>query len=231
MTPTDVRRLVPLLLSGLLTSGDLSAAVDLFDSLSGDWRSHWREEKLFTRATTYGVETDTTEGHALHATSQAAHAALVRRLQISTPTSATLGWRWKVASAINANDRERTRAGDDFAARVCVVFETSLWPLRTRSIHYVWSATQPVGTVYPSPYSANVGMVVLRSGNADAGVWQFEQRDVLADYRRCFGKTASVISAVAVLVDTDNTGQSAEAWFARLSLDSVPRWSDPTPAP
>ena len=103
-----------------------------------------------------------------------------------------------------------------------MVFETSVWPLRTRAINYVWAAHEAVGAVFPSPYTRNVGMVVLRSGDAEAGVWQQERRDVLADYRDFFGEPTTCITAVAVLVDTDNTGKSAEAWFADLSLASSP---------
>lgn len=115
---------------------------------------------------------------------------------------------------------EHERRGDDFAARVMVVFETSPLPLRTRAINYVWAAHEPVGAVFPNPYSSNVAMLVLRSGNAHAREWQIESRDVIEDYRRFFGKSPDRISAVAVLVDTDNTDRVAEAWFAELMLYS-----------
>jgi Protein of unknown function (DUF3047) len=101
------------------------------------------------------------------------------------------------------------------------VFETSVLPRQTRAINYVWSSHQPVGAVYPSPYTGNVAMIVLRSGAAEAGAWQGESRDVLADYRAFFGGPPRELSAVAVLVDTDNTGLSAEAWFADLRLDAA----------
>jgi hypothetical protein len=224
-------RLWSLIISGFVTAGGLSAAPDLFDGFSGDWRQAWRVEKLFAKATTYAVERDPEMGPVLHARSDTAHAALVRKVPIATPTRARLAWSWKVAEVLKPVAPERTREGDDYCARVFVIFETSLWPLRTRAINYVWSAREPVGSIYPSPYTANVGMVVLRSGNADAGVWQHESRDVLADYRTFFGEAATGISAVAVLVDTDNTRQSTEAWFARLSLDPAPRWANTDPAP
>jgi len=113
-----------------------------------------------------------------------------------------------------------------FTARVFVVFETSAIPLRTRAINYVWAAHEPVGAMFPSPYTKNVAMIVVRSGPADAGRWLGESRDVLADYRRFFGRAPTQISAVAVLVDTDNTGRAAEAWFADLVLATTPPLSD-----
>lgn len=218
---------VPLLCS-LVTAG-ASAAPDLFDGFGGDWRKQWQEKKFFTKPTIYAVTVDEDGQAILHASRSAAHAALVRRVKVSSPTRATLRWHWKVKSPLTGNHRERTRAGDDYAARVCVIFETSPWPLRTRAINYVWAAGQPAVTDFPSPYSSNVRMFVVRSGTAAAGVWCAESRDVLADYQKSFGEPATRISAVAILVDTDNTGLSAEAWFAQLTLETTPALKAETP--
>lgn len=194
-----------------------AATLDLFDGLMTGWRAHWREERLFAHPTDYTIVTDE-DRPALHATSHCANAALLRALDGPLPAAATLRWRWKIAAPLAANHRERQRAGDDYAARVFVVFEPSWWPLRTRAIDYVWAAHEPVGATFPSPYSSNVGMIVLRSGSTEAGAWQDEQRDILADYARFFGRPPTQLTAVAVLVDTDNTGLAAEAWFADLAL-------------
>lgn len=216
-----LRLVTATLLCSLVAPRGAAAATDLFDGLAGEWRAHWREEKFFTKPTLYRVVTDEDGQTVLHASSSAAHAGLVREVRVPSPTRAMLGWRWKIQHSLKSNTRERTRGGDDYAARVIVVFETSLFPFGTRAINYVWAAGEPVGAVYPSPYSRNVGMVVLRSGDADAGQWREERRDVLADYRRYFGETAARITAVAVLVDTDNTGAQADAWFSNLSLTST----------
>lgn len=195
------------------------AAVDLFDGFAPGWREHWHEQRLFARPTRYVVEMDGGRP-VLHADSRAANSGLLRRLTGPVPTAATLSWRWKVAAPLAANRRERERAGDDYAARVFVVFERSWLPLRTRAIDYVWAAGEPAGAIFPSPYAKNVGMIVLRSGAAEAGKWQAERRDVLADYARYFGEPPTELTAVAVLVDTDNTGLAAEAWFADLVLET-----------
>lgn len=214
-----MRRILTLSLLCLLGVSRAQAADDLFDQFTAGWRRHWHERSYFTRPTLYTVVMDENGQPVLHARSSSAHAGLARSVDLGTPPRTFLGWRWKVRSALPCPHPERTRAGDDFAARVCVVFETSLWPLQTRAINYVWASREPVGAVYPNPYSGNVGMFVLRSGDADAGQWQVERRDVLADYRRFFGRAATRISAVAVLVDTDNTGGEAEAWFASLAFE------------
>lgn len=193
----------------------------LFDDFSPDWRAQWREQSLFAKPTRYEVVSD--KGKlVLHAVSQSANAGLVREVVRATPAEAQLRWRWKVRASLTSNAHERERAGDDYAARVFVVFETSVNPLRTRAINYVWAATEKTGAVFASPYTKSVGIVVLRSGDAEAGLWRDESRDVLADYRAFFGEPPTKISAVAVLVDTDNTQREAEAWFADLILETRP---------
>lgn len=212
---------------GFILLGTRGEAVDLFDGFADGWRAHWREEKFFTKATRYEVVAE--EGRrVLHGVSQSAHAGLVRAIAVKSPARAHLNWRWKVLAPLTGNTRERERAGDDYTARVFVVFETSAFPLRTRAINYVWAAHEPVGAMFPSPYTKNVAMIVVRSGPVDAGRWVGESRDVLADYTRFFGTAPTEINAVAVLVDTDNTGRAAEAWFADLVLTATP---SPSPAP
>jgi len=213
-------RLAAVMLATVLGSPAVMGA-DLFEGFAPGWREHWQEKSLFTRPTIYRAVTDG-DRLVLHASSQQAHAGLLRQIDIPAPESARLRWSWKVRQALDAAADERSRAGDDFTARVFVVFETSFIPLRTRAINYVWASREPVGAIFPSPYTANVAMFVVRSGNVDAGRWCDESRDVLADYRKFFGRSPEKISAVAVLVDTDNTGREAEAWFAGLSLETVP---------
>lgn len=210
----------------LCTGAEPAPPRDLFDGFSPGWQGAWRTENLFARPTRYEVVTQ--DGRSsLHATSESANAGLVRKFTVSQPTVAQLSWRWKIRAPLTGNRQERRRSGDDYAARVCVVFESSLLPLLTKSIHYVWSAHEPVGSIFPSPYSANVGMIVQRSGIREAGQWVAEQRDVRADYEAYFGEPPSQISAVAVVVDTDNTGLQAEAWLADLRLATSPPSHNP----
>jgi hypothetical protein len=196
-----------------------SAAPDLFDGFTAGWRDRWAEKRLFSTPTQYDVTQD--EGQSvLHASSRASNSGLVRRVSIEAPATARLTWRWKIDQALTENRQERSRAGDDFAARVIVIFEESIVPFKTRSLNYVWAAHEPAQALYGSPYSKNVGMCVLRSGNLAAGKWIAESRDLVADYRAYFGEDPPRISGVAVLVDTDNTGLKADAWFAGLTIES-----------
>jgi hypothetical protein len=59
-------------------------------------------------------------------------------------------------------------------------------------------------------------MIAVRSGAAAVGQWVHESRNVGDDYRRIFGDDPGDVTAVALMTDTDNTGQAAEAWFGDI---------------
>ncbi len=81
-------------------------------------------------------------------------------------------------------------------------------------------AHELVGAVYGSPYARGVATIVVESGDQRANEWVAEGRDFVADYRNAFGGTPKTITAVAIMVDTDNTGLSATTWFEGIDLVS-----------
>ncbi len=147
-----------------------------------------------------------------------------------------LRWRWKIAAPLRAADLS-TRAGDDYAARVYVLFDypRSRLPLAARArlrllellhgrrlptaaLNYVWDNRQPIGTLRPNAYTERVRMMVVESGGARAGLWVEELRDLRADFRRAFGEEAPAVIGIAIATDTDNTGETARAWYGDIRL-------------
>jgi hypothetical protein len=43
-----------------------------------------------------------------------------------------------------------------------------------------------------------------------------EKRDIRADFRQLFGEEIDRIDAVTLMTDTDNSGQSAMAWYGDI---------------
>ncbi len=148
-----------------------------------------------------------------------------------------LRWRWKVAAPLRTADLA-TRAGDDYVARVYVLFDypRARLPMATRArlrllellhgqrlpaaaLNYVWDNRHPVGTLRANAYSERVRMFVVESGAARAGRWVEEARDLRADFRQAFGEEAPPVIGIAIATDTDNTGETARAWFGDLRLD------------
>lgn len=174
---------------------------------------------------------------AIEAHADASMALFARPLEIDLSDLSRLPmlcWRWRVDAPLKTADA-RTRAGDDFAARLYLSFtladEHLGWGTRLQlrlarsrwgeqvpdaALSYVWDNRLPVDSVLANAYTARTQMWVLRSGSQSAGAWVTERRDVVADFARAFGHPPQRLHALALASDTDNTGESAHAGFADL---------------
>jgi hypothetical protein len=151
------------------------------------------------------------------ATSVDSASALWLPMETDLSENVWLNWKWKVTRGLS-HAGEREKPGDDYAARVFVSFDPDPFSKDSRAICYVWASEEPVGSLYPSPYSSNVVTIVLKNGDDHFGVWSSEKRNLSEDYRRAFGTSPQQLHALAVMVDTDNTGSRATAWFSDFAL-------------
>ena len=192
------------------------APFEVLGNFQPGWDSAWNTEQLGGRETRYRVVRDEDEW-VLRVDSDAAATALFRRLElpggITQVSWRRISWRWKVDHSLTGERDETQRDGDDYAARLFVIFGDGELNLDTHALCYVWAAGKPVGSSYRSPYVAGVQTVVLQSGNERAGEWVREARDFVADYRRAFGEDPAAVAAIALMVDTDDTGGRATAWY------------------
>jgi hypothetical protein len=195
------------------------------------------------RHTRYSVVRDG-DRYVLRAESEAAASALYHPLDLDPRTSPVLAWRWKVQNVVERGDARR-KEGDDYAARVYVAFRhdpasASLverarlgayrllygrYPPR-HVLNYIWDSRLPPGTILPNAYTDRARMIVVQSGAAGVGRWIGETRNVLEDYRQAFGGDPPPIEGVAVMTDTDDTGDRAVAWYDTLVFGGGAR---PTP--
>lgn len=186
--------------------------VDIARFSQGDL-SGW-QKKAFVGETRYALENS--DGQlALRADSSAAASGRYREVSVDLDKTPILNWRWKIGNILTGND-ERTRAGDDYPARVYVVFSGGVMFWRTRAINYVWSNKQQVGSSWPNAFTKNARMIAIESGSDRIGQWISERRDVRADYRRAFYEEPGQADAVAIMTDTDNTGGMATAWYGDI---------------
>jgi Protein of unknown function (DUF3047) len=176
----------------------------------------------------------------LRARADASTAGIIRDLRVDPSALPLLTWAWKATRLPEKGDL-RTKAGDDFAARLYVTFDLPLAKLPfgerfgvrvARAIYgrdvpsaalcYVWATRAAVGTIAPNAYTGRVQMIVVESGPAQLGRWRACERDVAADYRRAFGSAPPAVNGVVVSTDTDNTGERAETYYGDIAFKARP---------
>ncbi len=141
-----------------------------------------------------------------------------------------LSWRWRVDRGLELAD-EQTQGGDDFAARVYVLFAldpartSALQRLRGRlakliygedlpgsALNFVWTSRLAAGSQWDNPFEASAKMIALAQG-AHAG-WRTETVDLAARYREHLGAAIPPLLGLAIMSDSDNSCQRTEARFA-----------------
>jgi hypothetical protein len=152
----------------------------------------------------------------VHAESSDSASGYFHKVQLSAREYPQISWSWKISRTIAAENPQQ-KSGDDFAARVYVVFPGRFY-WQKRAITYVWSDKLPVGTVMANSYTDRVAIIAVESGNSFAGSWRQESRNYVADYRAYFHEDPDDPEAIAFMTDTDNTGSQAEAWYGDISF-------------
>ena len=170
------------------------------------------------------------------AVSDGSASGLKRKITIDPKEYPIVQWRWKVANILKkANIYEKQ--GDDYPARIYITFKDDSANLgffeKTKykiarmlygeylpqaAINYVWASSAPVGLVMANSYTDRVMMMVVESGAKNLNRWINEERDIYADYRNTFRKEPPMISGVAIMTDTDNTGESATAYYGDIQF-------------
>lgn len=198
---------VVLLLAFLLLVSSANAEsirLDFSGGLTG-----W-EEKVFDGRVDYQLVNE--DGRqVLQADSRGNASAMIYRLNIDPQQYPTLRWRWKIDHILEKG-HAGLKEGDDYPARIYIVFDAWL-PIYTRSINYIWASSVELDTVTANPYYKRSIMLAVESGAEKAGEWVVEERSLVVDYQRVFGRNAPRIKAVAVMTDGDNTGENVRAWF------------------
>ena len=211
-------RLLLILLVMVFPGGSHAApAAIVVDDFEHGLAAAWRA-KSFKGETVYRIVAED-GNHVLQAESRGTASGLVCKVDVDPRDYPLLSWRWKVAGTIPAGD-ERSRGGDDYAARVYVIFPHWFFP-KTRTLNYIWANHLPQGELLANAYTANAMMIAVESGPQLAGQWLAERRDIVADYRQAFGEDPPRIGAIAVMTDTDNTGAMATAWYDDLVLSTA----------
>ena len=168
------------------------------------------------------------------AVAEVSASGLTREIKIDSKEYPIIQWRWKVSNILKKGDVHK-KEGDDYPARIYITFEytpgkvsffekTKYEAIRLlygeypplAAINYIWESKAPVGTMVPNPYTDRVMMFVVESGAAKLDQWVSEERNVYEDYKKAFKEEPPMISGVAIMTDTDNTGESTTAYYGDI---------------
>ncbi len=164
---------------------------------------------------------------------------------------ARLQWHWRLDQPLSGGRSAPdilTKAGDDAALKVCVMFDHALdrvpflertvlriarsvsaEALPAATVCYAWDSTHPALTQGANPYTKRVRFISLQGTGAPLARWMAESRDVAQDFATLFadelpaGAAAPRITRVLLGADSDSTASTSKGWVADL------RWTDITP--
>lgn len=170
------------------------------------------------------------------ASTEGSASGLIARIRVDPGEQLMLRWRWKISSVYENGDA-RSKDGDDYPARLYVAFEFEAdkagfferakrkaaalvfgEELPGNALNYIWANRLEKGALVANPYTDTTMMLAVESGNEKAGQWVTAERDIVADYRKAFGTEPPPVVGVAIMSDSDNTGESAKAWYGDVTL-------------
>ena len=201
--------------------------------LPDGWR-RWTLSK-FKKPTHYKL-VDYNGRTVVKAQADASASGLLHKLNIDPREFPVLAWQWKTTALIKTADN-RTKHREDSPVRVVVTFagDINKLPLDERlfadnirlltkqempyaTLMYIWENRASVNTLLPNLHTSRIKMIVAESGAGKVGAWHDVARNVYDDYRRAFGEEPGRITAVAVMTDTDNTGESVLAYYGDITF-------------
>ncbi|MFO7750225.1 MAG: DUF3047 domain-containing protein [Desulfobacteraceae bacterium] len=211
------------LLCSLAGAGEVNLFREEFNDLE-----NWRELtfKKIERASTYAAEKGI-----LIAESDASASGLIYGKSFDVYAHPMAAWRWKVNNVYMTGNAEK-KSGDDYPLRVYIVFqynpETAGFAKSIKykavrllygkyppdsSLNYVWANRKQKKRIMTSPYTDQSRMVLLQAGEEKIGRWVEEEVNILEDYRAAFGKNPPARASVAIMNDSDNTGEGSRSYL------------------
>lgn len=233
--------------AALRSAGSSSAEADVDEATvpvalpkAAVWAGHrWTEQGIPGKRSTQYQVAELDGRPCLHARSEASASMLRRKLTVDPTQLGKVSFSWRVPALIADADLTQ-RDGEDSPVRVVLAFDGNHdeLDLRTRTMFdlgemltgerppyatlmYVWENRRPAESVILNPRTDRIRKIVVESGADHLGRWLNYERDLVADYRRAFGKDPGRLIGVAIMTDSDNTDSRAEAWYGDITLKSA----------
>lgn len=238
ITKANVKRLIKLLLAlaiGVLTAVSMylvyfafvekkpldkfgrKEITTCFSFSSADDLKKWDEKSFVQNKTNYRVMNYGTR-ECVKAVSENSASTLFLKKRLVSDKNPFVSWEWKVEKFPSFKRKEALdkKTEFDFSAQVYVVFFSRFF-LKAKAIQYVWAKEASRGTVVTSPYTKNVKILVLESGESDG--WKKEERDINKDFKALFASEEEKdVMGIAFMTDSDSTGSDAVAYYDEITI-------------
>jgi hypothetical protein len=145
-------------------------------------------------------------------------------------------WRWKVENVYKRGDAKR-KGGDDYSIRIYIIFRYDpekaglLEKIKFRAakalygeypphstLNYIWASKRYEEDVLTNTYAAKAKMILLQKGEENVGKWTDHDVNIIADYERAFGERPPRIARIAIMNDSDNTGEKAVSYIDYIEI-------------
>lgn len=202
-----------------------------------DTHGNWEHYSLFddVQPTKYTFEKKGRETY-LKAESKASSSALLCKIPFDVYAYPNIRWRWKVDNVYERENLE-TKAGNDAPARVCILFEYDpqkaglfqriRYSLAKKKIGeyppdsglcYAWASRAYKKRAFRDPKWKIVQTVILEHGAERVGTWREATVNAMEDYQRAFRKSPPARARIAIMNDSNNTGEASISYFTSLEV-------------
>lgn len=172
----------------------------------------------------------------LKAESNASASAIIYKKEFNVYEYPKIRWTWKIDNVYKKGN-VKEKSGDDYPIRVYVLFkydpEKASFGKRIKyglakiiygeypphsSLNYIWANKKDEKGIITNPYASEVKMIILQAGSEKAGKWHEEDINILEDYRKAFGTDPPPVAGIAIMNDSDNTGESSVSFIDYIEV-------------
>ena len=193
---------------------------------------HFPKIKEHTR---YSIESDD-DGKYLKAESSSSASGIVFNKEFNVFEYPKVRWRWKVSNTYEKGDAGK-KSGDDYPVRVYIMFkydhETASFGNKIKyglaktlygkypphsSLNYIWANRSHNENIITNTYASEAKMVILQTGDNNAGRWIEQEINIIQDYHKAFREDPPSSGSLAIMNDSDNTGEKAVSYIDYIEV-------------
>ncbi len=176
------------------------------------------------------------DGDILKTESRASASALIYKTQFNVYDYPMLEWRWKVENIYLKGDAKK-KSGDDYPIRLYVMFKYDpakagiLKKLKYETakalygqypphstLNYIWANKSRSEKILTNSYADEAKMIQVEQSTQKLNRWLVEQANIVEDYSRAFGEEPPAVASLAILNDSDNTGERSISYLDYIKI-------------